>query len=119
MKTKMRDPERCGLMSRREKETLILLFTGKTNAEIAASLGVCRGTVELYKGRLRTRLGLQGGRRALIPMLIAVLSEGKFPADKEINPRARRIFLDALAERSGDAAVRKQVGSLVAGLLAP
>lgn len=46
-------------LSPRERETLQLVVEGKSSAEIAALLGLSRKTVETYRSRLMTKLGIK------------------------------------------------------------
>jgi DNA-binding NarL/FixJ family response regulator len=44
----------------REREVLRLLAQGHTNREVAAHLGLSAKTVETYRARLSSKLGLRG-----------------------------------------------------------
>jgi two-component system, NarL family, response regulator NreC len=47
-------------LSRRERQVLLMLARGHTNAEIANLLDVSVKTIETYRGRLSEKLGLRG-----------------------------------------------------------
>ena len=53
------------LLSARERQVLRLLALGHTNQQVAGMLGLSVKTVETYKSRLMTKLGLNG-RAALV-----------------------------------------------------
>lgn len=50
-------PARGYDLTRREREVLALLVASKTNAQIAAELGISRGTVHLHVSNIFTKLG--------------------------------------------------------------
>jgi DNA-binding NarL/FixJ family response regulator len=53
------------LLSRREQQVLRLIALGHTNQQVAGMLGLSVKTIETYKSRLMTKLGLTG-RAALV-----------------------------------------------------
>jgi DNA-binding NarL/FixJ family response regulator len=53
-------------LSDREREVLVLLGKGKSNAEIAAELHLVVGTVKAYVGSLLARLGVESRVQAAI-----------------------------------------------------
>lgn len=51
-------PERWATLTRREREILLLVETGATTKEIAATLGNSIGTVKTHLGRIYAKLGI-------------------------------------------------------------
>jgi DNA-binding NarL/FixJ family response regulator len=51
-------PDALARLSARERQVLQLVVEGHTSAEIAARLGLSRKSVETYRSRVRTKLGL-------------------------------------------------------------
>jgi DNA-binding NarL/FixJ family response regulator len=58
--------ERVAALTEREREVLVLLVRGLTNAQIAADMQLVVGTVKAYVGSLLTRLGVQNRVQAAI-----------------------------------------------------
>ena len=56
-------------LSARERQVLHRIVNGASSAEIAAHLFLSRKTVDTYRGRLMTKLGV-GNRSALIRLAI-------------------------------------------------
>ena len=54
-------------LTRREREVLALLVAGKTNNELAAELGISRGTAHLHVSNILSKLG--AGNRTEAAML--------------------------------------------------
>jgi DNA-binding NarL/FixJ family response regulator len=50
--------QELAIVSKREREVLVLLCKGCTNEEIAAALHLAVKTVELYRSSVRNRLGM-------------------------------------------------------------
>jgi two-component system, NarL family, response regulator LiaR len=53
-------------LTKREREVLGLLVTGKTNSEIATVLGICRGTVNLHVSNILDKLGVANRTEAAL-----------------------------------------------------
>ena len=51
--------QRLALLTRRERETLVGIASGKTNKEIAAELGLSVRTIESYRETLMQKLGIR------------------------------------------------------------
>lgn len=64
-----RGKSRMETLSTREREVLHRLVAGASSADIAAHLCLSRKTVDTYRGRLMTKLGV-GNRSALIRFAI-------------------------------------------------
>ena len=52
-------------LTRRERQILSLVRTGRSNAEIAATLGVSKRTIESHLGRLFRKLGVTSRQELL------------------------------------------------------
>jgi FixJ family two-component response regulator len=44
-------------LSRRERETMLLVTTGLMNKQVAGSLGLCEATVKMYRGQAMKKMG--------------------------------------------------------------
>jgi FixJ family two-component response regulator len=44
-------------LSRRERETMLLVTTGLMNKQVAGHLGLCEGTVKMYRGQVMRKMG--------------------------------------------------------------
>ncbi len=53
------DPDRASILTIRERQVMQLLAEGKSNREIAAVLMISAKTVETYRGRIMSKLGLR------------------------------------------------------------
>ncbi len=62
MMEELRTPSQTGLgsLTEREREVLLLMAKGKTNAEIAATLNLSPKTVEFHRANFMQKLGLHG-----------------------------------------------------------
>ncbi len=61
-----------GLLSRREKEVMALVVTGKANREIAEELGISPKTVEVHRSRVMSKM-----RAESLPVLVNQASQLK------------------------------------------
>jgi FixJ family two-component response regulator len=46
-----------GTLSRRERETMLLVTTGLMNKQVAGHLGLCEATVKMYRGQAMRKMG--------------------------------------------------------------
>jgi FixJ family two-component response regulator len=46
-----------GTLSRRERETMLLVTTGLMNKQVAGHLGLCEATVKMYRGKAMKKMG--------------------------------------------------------------
>lgn len=56
---------RIGLLTRKERQVLVMLDQGKANSEIASELGVCLRTVEIHRAKLVKKLRVSSLRELL------------------------------------------------------
>ncbi len=60
---------KLGLLSGRQRDVLALIVQGRSNKEIARTLGLAEGTVKIHVAALFTKLGIH--RRAAVPFAAA------------------------------------------------
>lgn len=68
----LRDAEPIGELTRRERQTLTMIVSGRTNGEIADMMGVSVKTVEKHRGSLMAKLGVH----SVAALMSKALQEG-------------------------------------------